>query len=303
LKKILLTGASGFLGYKLLPQLSSNYRTEGIFNRQYYDIELIKWHQLNLMDEKALKKTLETIQPDAIIHAAAQSNPNFCEENPALAYHLNVYSTVSIGEYCKKKDIPLIFISTDLVFNGSQGFYTESDFCYPLSKYGEQKQIAEDILLEDLERIIICRLPLLFGQGPLYSNNFFRNWIKKFDNAEEIAAFSDEFRSPISSEWAAKGIELALDYLLDNSITNKERIFHLGGPERISRYDFALLIAEVFGYDPSNVKALLRNEMPMSAPRPEDVSLDSSLAAETLGFRPESLEKQLLSLKNSVKHV
>jgi dTDP-4-dehydrorhamnose reductase len=302
MKKILISGASGFLGYKLLPQLQKKYEIEALYFRQNFEISNVNWSRINLLEEKELTQKLSKTKVDAVIHAAAIANPNFCEENAALSHHVNVYSTVAMADYCKKMGIPLIFISSDLVFNGSVGDYTESDFCFPLSKYGEQKLAAEEILLNDYENCLICRLPLLFGFGPTYSANFFTDSLKKFDKNEEIIAFSDEFRSPLSSIWAARGIELALDYLFDNKIDLKEKIIHLGGPESISRYEFALLIADVFGFDTKNVESKLRSDFPMPAARPEDVSLNSSLASDILKFNPSSLKDQLLEIKNSIKY-
>ena len=298
MKKILISGASGFLGYKLLPLLKKKYEIEALYFRQNFEISDVNWCRLNLLEEKELVEKLSKTKVDAVIHAAAIANPNFCEENVALSHHVNVYSTVTFADFCKSLGIPLIFISTDLVFNGNMGDYNESDYCFPLSKYGEQKLAAEEILQNDYENFLICRLPLLFGDGPMYSKNFFGDCLEKLLQKEEIIAFSDEFRSPLSSNWAANGIELALEYMLNENIKNKETIFHLGGPERISRYEFAQLIADVFGFDKSKIISKLRSEFPMPAARPEDVSLNSSLAFDVLKFCPPSLKDQLLELKN-----
>jgi dTDP-4-dehydrorhamnose reductase len=302
MKKILVTGASGFLGFHLLVQLCKNYSVEGIYYRQKFHFPAVKWHKINLLEEKDLEKSLQTIKPDAIIHAAAISNPNICEEHVTLSHYVNVYTTVSIAQYCKSMNIPLIFISTDLVFNGTIGDYSESDFCFPISKYGAQKLEAEEFITENDQNSIICRLPLLFGFGPVYSNNFLVDWLKKCTKNEDIIAFSDEFRSTVSVNWAARGIASALDYILDKSIENKEKIIHLGGPQSISRYNFARLIADVFGFDDKNIVPKLRSELPMSAPRPENVSLNSFLASDVLQFRPPALSEQLLEIKNSIKH-
>jgi len=302
MKKILVIGASGFLGFHLLPLLCKNYVVEGIYYRQKFDLPRLKWHKLNLLEESELKRTLEFIKPDAVIHAAAISNPNYCEEHIALSHHVNVYASVSIAQFCKSMDIPLIFISTDLVFNGSMGNYNESDFCFPLSKYGAQKLEVEEFLTEEYQHSLICRLPLLFGIGPKYSSNFLGEWLKKLSDNEELMAFSDEYRSPLSVIWAAKGIFSALAYLLDQSIENKEKIIHLAGPETISRYHLAQLIANVFGFEGKNIVPKIRSEFIMPAPRPENVSLNCSLASDVLKFNPPTLKDQLLEIKNSINN-
>lgn len=299
MKKILITGASGFLGWNLCITGPSEYQIEGLYYRQNFENTEVNWHRINLLAEKELRNLIKSLNPAAVIHAAAIANPNFCEEHPALAHHINVYATMTIAETCKALNIPMIFCSTDLVFNGSSGNYSEADFAFPLSIYGEQKLAAEEVLADEFDNMLSCRLPLMFGFGPSYSNNFFKDCLQKLKSDEEILAFSDEYRSPLSAKWAASGLWSALNYMLNPEIKNKEKLLHLGGPEKISRYEFALLMADVFAYDNANISALLRAAMPMPAARPEDVSLDSSLAAQILDFKPPTLREQLLELKMS----
>ncbi len=299
MKKVLITGASGFLGWSLCRLLKNSYQIEGLFYRQNFEMADINWHRINLLEEKELKKFIKTIKPDAILHAAAIANPNFCEEHPALSHHINVYATVAIAETCKELGIPLLFTSTDLVFSGSSGNYNEEDFAHPLSKYGEQKLAAEEILQDEFEQTLTCRLPLLFGTGPQYSNNFFSDWLSKMNRAEELNVFSDEYRSALSVEWAANGLKMALDYLLNETLPDKVKLLHLGGPERISRFDLAQLMAKVLKIEHAVIVPILRAEMPMPAPRPEDVSFDSSLSKTILGFNPPALENQLEAI---IKH-
>ncbi len=299
MKKIILTGASGFLGYHLCRELKDNYLIDALYYRQNFNLEGINWHKLNLFEEKEIIDFFKKTNADAVIHAAAIANPNFCEEHPAFSHHINVYASITIAEQCKKLGIPMLFISTDQVFNGSSGKYSEADFAYPLNKYGEQKLTAEEVLTDEFENNLVCRLPLLFGFGPEYSNNFFKDWIIKLKNSEEIIAFSDEFRSPLGASYAAKAIALALDYLLQNPV-DRENLLHLGGPERISRYDFALLMSEVLKLPSEFILSSTRSEVPMPAARPQDVSFDSNLAGLVLGFNPHDLKVQML-YENSIK--
>ena len=293
MKKVLITGSSGFLGWNLCKLLKNTYKIEGLYYRQNFEMADINWHRLNLLEGKELTKLINTIKPDAILHAAAIANPNFCEEHPALTHHINVYATVAIAESCKALNIPLLFTSTDLVFSGGSGDYSEDDFAHPLSKYGEQKLAAEEILQDEFEKTLICRLPLLFGSGPAYSNNFFSEWVSKMNSGTELNVFSDEYRSALSVEWAAIGLKLALDYLLNGESPHKVKLLHLGGPERISRFELAKLISKTLKLEKALIAPLLRAELPMPAPRPEDVSLDSSLAKMILGFNPPALAIQL----------
>jgi dTDP-4-dehydrorhamnose reductase len=297
MKKILLTGASGFLGWNLCHKLANDFSITGIYYRQHFDFDKISWYKLNLLDSNKLKECLKEKKPDAVIHCAALSNTNFCEENPALSHHVNVYATIELAEFCRTNNIPLVFTSTDLVFNGNNAPYSETDLPRPICVYGNQKLQAEEFLLNETENAMICRLPLLFGQGAAYCKNFMRDWMDLLGKGEELKAFKDEFRTPLSVEWAANGIKKALYFLMDNGADSKCRLIHLGGPESVSRFDLALKIAACFELDEKLISAVSRLSVPMPAPRPENVSLDSNLAQEILGFVPPTLDELLASTK------
>jgi dTDP-4-dehydrorhamnose reductase len=297
--KLLITGASGFLGWHICQQIPPQFEVHGIYYRQNYPQEQVEWHRCNLLEETDLAELFHKIKPDIVLHAAAIANANFCEEHPALSYHVNVYSTIALAELCEAAKIPLLFISSDLVFNGNNAPYGEEDFPFPISRYGEQKLAAEEALLDDFEQTMICRLPLLFGLGPDYSSCFFKDWLDALQKGEPISAFTDEYRTPISAYTAAEGIWKAITFLLKPPLEKENRLLHLGGSERISRYELACLIAAVFEIDQPNIEAVLRKDAALLAPRPEDVSLDSSLAAKLLNFEAKSIKEQLSFLKTS----
>jgi dTDP-4-dehydrorhamnose reductase len=122
--------------------------------------------------------------------------------------------------------------------------------------------------------------------------------LNKLDKSETVKAFTDEQRTPISNLTAAKAIKVLLDYILINK-NPSSRIWHLGGSQSLSRFELALLIADVFEKNKDLVIPLIRDEIPMSAARPENVSLDSRLFSNTLNFEIPSLKKQLIELKSN----
>lgn len=302
MKKILITGASGFLGWHLCHSLKDQYQLEGLYYRQNFELEGLNWHRFNLLEEKKLPTLIAKIQPDLIVHLAAIANTNFCEENPALAHHVNVYSTIALAEASEKLGIPLLFSSTDLVFNGNAGPYEEDDFPYPLSVYGTQKLAAEEALLSDFKHTMVVRLPLLFGFGPDYSKNFFKQWIQALGEKEEIMAFTDEYRNPLSAWEASRGLQLAIEYLDKNWAEQQLeiRLLHLGGKETLSRHEFAQLISSCFQLDDSLILPKLRADLPMAAARPENVALDTILADKILGFKAEAILSQIEKLKKEL---
>lgn len=297
--KVLLTGASGFLGWNFCQQASKDYELVGTyFRNQPTDID-INWVKINLLDTPEVSKLIERVQPDIVVHLAAISKPAFCEEHPALSHHINVYTAVAVAEASQKLGIPMIFSSTDLVFNGSSGPYTEDDFSYPLSQYGLQKQMAEESLLGDFEQVFVARLPLLFGNTPDYTSNFYTQTIKNLQEGEPVRAFVDEYRTMISANVASTWLQKLIEYVLDSNLAQdkKEHLLHLGGSESCSRYEFALKIAKQFGLDKQLIVPTMQKELDLVPVRPPDVSLDSSLANKTLLYKAPSLEEQLSSLK------
>jgi dTDP-4-dehydrorhamnose reductase len=298
-KKVLLTGASGFLGWNFCKQVSTDYELVGTyFRNQPTDID-ITWVKINLLDTPEISKLIDRVQPDIVVHLAAIANTAFCEEHPALSHHINVYTAVAVAEASQKAGIPMIFSSTDLVFNGNSGPYTEDDFSYPLSQYGLQKQMAEESLLGDFEHVFVARLPLMFGETPTYTSNFYTQTIKNLQEGEPVRAFIDEYRTMISASVASSWLQKLIEYALDTTPRGeeKEHLLHLGGSESCSRYEFALKMAKAFELDKQLIVPTMQKELDLVPVRPPNVSLDSSLASQTLFYKAPSLEEQLLLLK------
>ncbi len=298
-KKVLLTGASGFLGWNFCKQVSTDYELVGTyFRNKPVDID-INWVKINLLNTPEISKLIDRIKPDIVVHLAAITKPAFCEEHPALSHHINVYTAVAVAEATEKVGIPMIFSSTDLVFNGNSGPYSEDDFSYPLSQYGLQKQMAEESLLGDYAHVFVARLPLLFGEAPPYTSNFYTQTIKNLQEGESIRAFVDEYRTMISANVASTWLQKLIDYALDTTPLEEEKqyLLHLGGSESCSRYEFALMMAKEFGLDKQWIVPTMQKELDLVPARPPDVSLDSTLASNTLLYKAPSLEEQLSLLK------
>lgn len=300
--KVFLTGASGFLGWNFSKKWLNEYVLSGTFFRNCPSEIPIDWIRINLLETKQLIRLVKEKKPDIIVHLAAISNANFCEQHPALSHHINVYTTIALAEVAQELGIPLIFSSTDLVFNGNSAPYEEEDFCYPLSQYGTQKQMAEEAILGDYENSFVGRLPLMFGFTPHYTQNFFTHTLLQLQQNQTVQAFTDEYRTMVSAEVASEWLHRYIEYSLDSTISNKEKLLHLGGSESQSRYDFAVLTAQKFHLDSSLILPTLQKDLDLIPPRPADVSLDSALASKTLLYKAPALEQQLESLYQSLAY-
>lgn len=247
--------------------------------------------QTDLRDFQALKTLFKEVQPTAVIHLAAQSKPNYCQLHPEEAYPINVTAAVNLAELCGDAEIPFVFTSTDLVFDGFNPPYKETDAVCPSNIYGEQKVAAEQEILNCYPRAAVCRMPLMFGLPSPSANSFIQGFVQALNVGKELSLFVDEYRTSVSAMTAAKGLLLALEKV--------EGIIHLGGPERMSRYDFGRLMAEVLELPTDTIQACQQKDVEMPASRPPDTSLDSTKAF-ALGYETVSMQAELEALKGQL---
>jgi dTDP-4-dehydrorhamnose reductase len=284
MKKLLITGASGFLGWHLCQIAKSKWEVYGTYGKNFLEIPDIKIAKVDLTNLQELQDIFNYIKPDAIIHTAAQSQPNYCQLHPQESHAINVTASCNIAGLCADNSLPLAFTSTDLVFNGFKPPYQETDAVSPVNIYGEQKVKAETGILEIYPQATICRMPLMFGKKTPTAQSFIQGFMKTLQDGKELKLFTDEIRTPVSANTAAKGILLALEKF--------NGIIHLGGKERISRYDFGKILVEMMKLPDHKITSCLQADVKMAAPRPKDVSLDSSKAF-SLGYQPLSVREEL----------
>ncbi len=288
MQKLLVTGASGFLGWNLCQLAKQQWEVYGTYFSKTVEIPGVTLIKADVRDFEQIKQLFAEIKPAGVIHTAAQSSPNYCQLHPDECYPLNVTAAWNIAGLCADYSIPCVFTSTDQVFNGVNAPYRETDPVSPISHYGEQKVKAEQGMLERYPKTAACRMPLMFGIAPAGATSFIQPFIQILKAGKELSLFTDQFRTPASGKTAASGLLLALEKV--------EGILHLGGKERVSRYEFGRLMAEVFELPQDKLKACLQEDVPMPAPRPNDVSLNSEKAF-ALGYQPLSLREELEKLR------
>ena len=293
--KLLVTGASGFLGWNLCQQAQANWAVYGTYHRHHVQIPGAILAQTDLTDFAALDQLFQEIKPDAVIHTAAASKPNFCQTHQQESYAINVVVAANIARLCGERQLPCAFTSTDLVFDGKNPWYQEDDPVCPINYYGEQKVIAEQKMSEIYPAIAICRMPLMFGAPSLVSPSFLQGMVDNLQTGREINLFTDEYRTPASATAASQGLLLAI-------AKGVQGILHLGGKERISRYDFGLLLADILQVPTELIKPGKQSDVVMVAPRSPDTSLDSSKAF-ALGYQPLSLKEELIPILKSNKRL
>ena len=281
---MLVTGASGFLGWNIIQRAKNHWEIFGVCLNHPADISGVKILRTDITRYQELKKIFFDIMPDAVIHTAAISDPNTCQQNPEKSRMINTDAAIHLAGLCAKVDIPFVFTSTDLVFDGTDAPYFEDDEPCPVSLYGEQKVLAENGMKNEFPSTVICRLPLMFGDPGPVAKNFLQPLARALSEGPPPRLFIDEYRTPLSGASAAKGLMMALQA--------QPPIIHLGGPACISRYEFGCLVANVLGVPRSHIISCRQTDIKMPAKRPLNVCLDSR-HADAMGFRPIPIREEL----------
>ena len=293
---LLITGARGFLGQRLC-QLAAGagYTVVGL-GRRPAPAPSPRWIQADLAVETAAELALDQAAPAGVIHAAANARTIDCEQNPEAARRDNALASALLAAACGQRGIPLVHCSTDLVFDGRRpgGMYREFDPTGPVNVYARTKLEAEQRVRAAHGDAIICRLPLLVGRGAPGATSFLDTWLDQMRRREPLILFTDEYRTPLAVEDAAAGLLLALERAAE--ARRLGALLHLGGPERMNRYELGVLIGAAFAaaLDIADAPLIpgLQADVPMPAPRAPDVSLDSTLA-DSLGFAPRPVREAL----------
>jgi dTDP-4-dehydrorhamnose reductase len=264
--RVLLTGATGQLGSYLLRELRQRDLTvESWSSREGANVLGLSCRHVDLRDVDRVSEAFREFKPDIVIHAAAVSSAAACLEDPTRARQVNSTATRVLAELAQKQHARLVFTSTDLVFDGRQGNYRETDAATPISVYGHSKAAAERCVVH-CENQLALRISLLFAPSINGRPVFFDHQLEAVQQGSRCFLFEDEWRTPLSTQLAAEGI-------LRVAETDIKGILHLAGPESISRFDMGQRLAKAIGVDPALVIANRRDDSEGDEPRPRDVSL------------------------------
>ncbi|MBD2099395.1 SDR family oxidoreductase [Leptolyngbya sp. FACHB-261] len=253
--RILITGATGMLGSALIEQWPQAEDELVALSRAEVDLTALR-----LIDH------LMALRPfDAIVHAAALSRVADCQRQPDLAYRTNVEATAVLGRYACEQQIPLIFTSTDMVFDGEQGQYRTTDQPAPRTVYGQTKWTAEQQLLAVYPQATIVRLSLLLRRGW-----GFLSWLEsEWQAGRTTTIFSDQFRTPLLVADAVRALAQCLQQ-------PRAGLLHLAGPQRVNRMQIAAGFAERLGMPLDLLATKTRAEANLSYPVEHDLSLVTS---------------------------
>lgn len=260
-----ITGANGLIGSRLVraaPRFGAGWKVRGLVRNDF-----------DLTDFATVQMAFGQEKPRLLIHCAALSKTPACEADPSLARKLNVEVTAQLASLAT--EIPFVFFSTDLVFDGRAGNYDEAAAVNPLSVYAETKVAAEDSVRRHPHHLII-RTSLNGGISPTGDRGFNEEMRRAWHSGKTLKLFTDEFRSPISALVTAR----AVWELLSKNATG---IYHVAGSERLSRFQIGELLAARWPqlhpkFEPASLKDY------QGPPRPRDTSLNCAKARNLLSF-------------------
>lgn len=290
MKNVLVTGANGLLGQKLVEMLLP-------FANQYQIIATARgenrakitkgyiYESLDITNVDAVSAIFEKYQPDAVIHGAAMTNVDQCEDQKELCWDANVNAVLYIVNECKKYNSKLIHVSTDFIFDGKNGPYSENAEANPLSYYGESKLAAEKIVQNSGLQWAIARTVLVYGVINDPSRTNIVLWAKNaLESQKEIFVVDDQFRTPTLAEDLADGCIKIL-------LMEKEGIFNISGKDFLSVFQMVQKVAEFYDLSMDNVKKVSSSTLNQRAKRPPITGFVIDKAVRELGFDPVSFSE------------
>ena len=285
---ILITGVSSSPGYKTAVSLANRYDVIGTYNEHPINIPGVTTVKADLTRDSA--KLISDYKPDVVIHMAAIGNVDQCEEQLELCYRVNVVASRELLTAAYRVGSAIYYLSTDYVFDGERGMYTEDDAPRPVNYYGLTKLLAEEIA-RTLGGSIV-RVAWIYGAGP-GRVNFGKTVVDKLMRGEAVTAITDQWSSPTLNTIIGE----AFAKLLEMRFTG---VLHVVGP-RLSRYEFARAIARYFGFNEELIKPIKLSDVNYRARRPRDSSLSNKRAIELLGIPLNDINHALAIFKRELE--
>jgi len=283
------------LGQRVLLQLGRDPSVELLacaVEDKFYD-DSVNYCSMDLTKRDDVKKIVYDFFPDFIVNTAAFTNVDLSEKERELAWKINVKGVEYLAETARVLDSYLIHISSDYVFDGTQGPYDERAIPNPLGYYARTKLASENALRISGADYTVLRTNVLFGPAKYGRPDFVKWVINSLQQGKEIKIVTDQYGNPTYLDDLVQGIIKIIRY-------KKPGIFNIGGRDIVSRYDFTLMIADFFKLDASLVKKILTEDLHQPAKRPLKSGLITLKAETQLGYKPHTLVEALGLMKREL---
>lgn len=260
MRKVFITGANGLLGQKLVEIfsfdnriLASDLQPEFFPSQPEVSEEYFEYEKIDILDKEKLETFISSFKPEVIINSGAYTDVDGCEVEKDKAWKVNVEGVKNLAFLCKEFKIKLVHLSTDYIFDGKNGPYSEEEPPNPLGYYGLTKLESEKVIKENLDNYVIVRTNVLYGNG-IKVNNFVLWVINRLKKGQDIDAVIDEFNNPTLADNLAQ----AISELVEKDFVG---IINIAGLEYLSRFDFAKKIAFKFNLDQKRISPITAKEL------------------------------------------
>ncbi len=292
---ITIVGAGSTTGAALIPMLleETDEKLQLLSSRPLaFDHERVQMHVVNVRDKNVLKQTIMSAMPHTVINLAAMTNVDKCETERQMAWDLNVTLVENLARIARVLDAKMVQVSTDYVFDGTKGPYTENAVPNPINYYGKSKLAGENICVAGNTNSLIVRTNIIYGP-PKERPDFVRWVLDALDAQTPIRVVDDQIGNPTHVD------DLA-EVIMRLGLSRRTGLYHAGGADTISRFDFAVRIAEFFKLDPSVIQRVTTAELAQTAKRPLKLGLVSLKAEADLRMRMRGIDSGLTSIRQYV---
>lgn len=297
-KRILITGSNGLLGQKLVEMLVEKPSIETIAtargeNRLPFH-EGYQYLEMDITNPADVDRVLAATRPHVIIHTAAMTNVDQCEMEKEACWKLNVTAVEILIAACKKYNIFFEHLSTDFIFDGTSGPYSEEDLPNPVSFYGWSKYAAEKAVVNSDIQWAIARTVLVYGIAHDMSRSNIILWVKKsLEEGKAIKVVIDQFRTPTLAEDLALGCFLIAD-------RQAQGIFHISGKDFLTPYEMAMMAADYFSLDKSLISPTDASAFSQPARRPPRTGFDLTKSRKVLGYEPHTFREGIALVEKQI---
>ena len=299
-KKVLVTGSNGLLGQKIIYSLIERKDIDLLASSKGLNRLITKsgyrYVDLDITKNEEVKKVFENENPDAVINCAAMTNVDYCEENQDSCWEINVKAVENLAKSCEVSKSHLLHLSTDFVFDGKSGPYTEDDKPNPLHFYAKSKLKSEEIVKKIMTNWTIARTIIIYGITDNMSRSNIVLWAKKeIENGNTINVVNDQLRSPTLAEDLAKGCISIID-------KSAFGLYHLSGPKTYSILDLVHKVADFYNLDKSLILPVTSASLNQSATRPLSTGFDITKAKKDLDFNPVDFLEGIKIMDQQIKN-
>ncbi len=285
--RVAVTGANGLLGGEAIAQLAGRHEVLAL-GREACRLPAgpFAWADADLGDGRSVEAALRAFRPEAVLHAGAATDVDACERDPELAWRVNVGGTEQVARACRALGARLVAVSTDYVFDGEAGPYSEDDVPNPRGAYARTKRCGEEAALLLVPDCAVARVAVVYSGRPGAKSTFATQVVEKLSRGEPVKAFSDQL---VSTTLAASGAAMCLELLLETSYRG---VLHTSDATVLDRVELARRIARRFGLA-GEIIPVRTADVKLAAPRPLRGGLRVERAKALLRNRPLSIDEAL----------